>query len=60
MATPWDDTLKTLVRTRPQAFVDWIAPGARFVGEHRCELNKKLEADSLLDVMVGEELMLLH
>jgi predicted transposase/invertase (TIGR01784 family) len=61
MATPWDDTLKTLVRTSPQAFVDWIAPGARFVGERRCELkNWKLEVDSLLDVMVGEELMLLH
>ncbi len=61
MATPWDDTLKTLIRTDPQAFVDWIAPGAHFIAERRCELkNWKLEVDSLLDVTVGEKPMLLH
>jgi hypothetical protein len=32
MATPWDDVLKLLVQTSPQAFIDGYQPGSQCGG----------------------------
>jgi predicted transposase YdaD len=61
MAKPWDDSLKKLVHTDPQAFVSWFVPEAIFTGERPHELKHwTLEVDALLGVMVSEQEMLLH
>ena len=33
MAKPWDDSLKKLVHTDPQAFVTWLFPDGTFIGQ---------------------------
>src|SRR5258708_22394008 len=61
MAKPWDDSLKKLVHTDPQAFVSWFVPEAIFTGERPHELKHwTLEVDALLGVMVSDQEMLLH
>lgn len=61
MAKPWDDSLKKLVHTDPQAFVTWLFPGGTFIGERPHELKHwTLEVDALLGVTVSEQEMLLH
>src|SRR5258708_4888165 len=61
MAKPWDDSLKKLVHTDPQAFVTWLFPGGTFIGERPHELKHwTLEVDALLGVMVSDQEMLLH
>jgi len=61
MAKPWDDSLKKLVHTDPQAFVTWLFPGGTFIGERPHELKHwTLEVDALLGVIVSEQEMLLH
>jgi len=61
MAKPWDDSLKKLVHTDPQAFVTWLFPGGTFIGERPHELKHwTLEIDALLGVTVSEQEMLLH
>jgi predicted transposase YdaD len=61
MVKPWDDSLKKLVQTDPQAFVAWLFPGGTFIGERPHELKHwTLEVDALLEVIVSEQEMLLH
>lgn len=61
MAKPWDDSLKKLVHTDPQAFVSWFVPEAIFTGERPHELKHwTLEVDALLGVRVSDQEMLLH
>ncbi len=61
MVKPWDDSLKKLVHTDPQAFVSWFVPDALFTGERPHELKHwTLEVDALLEVMVSNQEMLLH
>src|SRR5258707_6510222 len=61
MVKPWDESLKKLVHTDPQAFVTWLFPGGTFIGERTHELKHwTLEVDALLGVTVSEQGMLLH
>ncbi len=61
MVKPWDESLKKLVHTDPQAFVTWLFPGGTFIGERPHELKHwTLEVDALLGVTVSEQGMLLH
>lgn len=61
MSKPWDNTMRALVRTSPQAFVNLIFPKAHYVKERPQQLKTwRLEVDALLEVEVEEERMLLH
>jgi predicted transposase/invertase (TIGR01784 family) len=61
MAKPWDESMKTLVRANPQAFVRWLIPNAKFLKEHREKLKDwDQEVDLLLEILVDGEIMLLH
>src|SRR6266852_829278 len=61
MVKPWDDSLKKLVHTDPQAFVTWLFPGGTFSGERPHELKHwTLEVDAPLEVIANEQEMLLH
>jgi hypothetical protein len=33
MAKPWDEAMKKVVTASPQAFIDWLYPGGRFIAE---------------------------
>jgi len=58
---PWDDSLRTLVRVNPQAFVVWLLETAQFLEELPHKLKTwKLEVDALLRVIVNGVEMLLH
>src|SRR5436305_2382032 len=57
----WDDTLKRLIKANPQDFVSLVLKDA----EHKAALGTELknwtvEADVLLDVVQGNERVLLH
>jgi predicted transposase YdaD len=57
--TPWDDVLKQLIHVNPQAFLDWVVPGAKFVHERSYDLHsEKREVDSLLEAVLNEHAML--
>jgi predicted transposase YdaD len=61
VAKPWDDTLKHLIRTDPQAFVQWLIPHAQYTLERPSKLEQEdLEVDALLEVIIEGQLMLLH
>ncbi len=61
MAKLWDESMKTLVRANPQAFVRWLIPNAKFIREHREKLKVwDQEVDILIEVLVNGEIMLLH
>lgn len=61
MAKLWDESMKTLVRANPQAFVNWLIPRAKFIKEHREKLKGwDQEVDILLEVQINGERMLLH
>ncbi|HLG65653.1 MAG TPA: hypothetical protein VKY19_27275 [Ktedonosporobacter sp.] len=61
MPKPWDNTMRALVRTSPQAFVSLVFPNARYIKERPEQLkNWQLEVDALLEVAVEDQKMLLH
>ena len=61
MAKPWDDLMKRLFATSPQQIVQWLIPGAQFVGERSLELkNRTIEADILYNILVQGKKMVLH
>jgi predicted transposase YdaD len=61
MAKTWDESMRVLVRKSPQAFVNLIIPQAHFVRECPHKLrNWQLEVDALLNVMIGDQELLLH
>ncbi len=58
---PWDDSLRSLVRASPQAFVSLVLGGAHFNRELPHKLKTwKQEVDSLLDVTFKGQEMLVH
>ena len=58
---PWDDSLRTLVRANPQAFVTWLLGEAQFIKELPDKLKSwQLEVDALLQTNFGGQDMLLH
>ncbi len=61
MAKQWDDLMKTLVRTNPQAFVSWLVEEATFQKELDRELiTRSSEADLLCAVLWGGHEIVLH
>ena len=61
MATPWDDSMKMLVRANPQALVSLLLPGAKFQGEQDKELKARtVEADLLYNVIWRGRKIILH
>ncbi|HET9919416.1 MAG TPA: hypothetical protein VFQ30_06215 [Ktedonobacteraceae bacterium] len=61
MAKPYDDSLKTLVRTNPQAFVSLVFPEAQYVRELPEKLkNLSLKMDALFEVVVKGSPILVH
>ncbi len=61
MAKPWDQAMRTLVRTSPQAFVDLILPDTRFLRKEAEKLKTwQLEVDALLHVVTHGQEMLVH
>lgn len=58
---PWDDSLRSLVRASPQAFVSLVLGDAHFNRELPHKLKTwKQEVDSLLDVTFKGQEMLVH
>jgi len=58
---PWDDSLRSLVRASPQAFVSLVLGDAHFNQELPHKLKTwKQEVDSLLDVTFRGQEMLVH
>jgi predicted transposase YdaD len=58
---PWDDSLRSLVRASPQAFVSLVLGDAHFNRELPHKLKTwKQEVDSLLDVTFKGQAMLVH
>lgn len=58
---PWDDSLRTLVRANPQAFIWWLLGEALFIRELPHKLKTwKQEVDALLLVLVNGQELLLH
>jgi len=61
LATPWDDSMKMLVRANPQALVSLLLPGAKFQGEQDKELKARtVEADLLYNVIWRGRKIILH
>ena len=61
MAKPWDDLMKRLFATSPQQMVQWLIPGAQFIGERSLELKSRtIEADILYNIVVHGKKMVLH
>src|SRR5579863_322321 len=61
MAKPWDDLMKKLFMTSPQQMVQWLIPGAQFIGERSLELKTRtIEADILYNILVQGKMMVLH
>ena len=61
MAKPWDDLMKRLFIASSQQMVQWLIPGAQFIGERSLELkNRTIEADILYNIVVNGEEMVLH
>lgn len=61
MAKPWDDLMKRLFASSPQQMVQWLIPGAQFLGERSLELkNRTIEADILYNIVVQSKKMVLH
>lgn len=61
MTKPWDDLMKRLFMTSPQQMVQWLIPGAQFIGERSLELKTRtIEADILYNILVQDKQMVLH
>lgn len=61
MAKPWDDLMKRLFMQSPQQMVQWLIPGAQFIGERSLELKTRtIEADILYNIVVHGKKMVLH
>ncbi|MBV9690460.1 MAG: hypothetical protein JO202_12220 [Ktedonobacteraceae bacterium] len=45
----WDSNFKQLVNANPQAFADWLLPGARVIRELSEHLTRTLDVDSLYE-----------
>jgi predicted transposase/invertase (TIGR01784 family) len=56
MAKPWDEAMKKVVAASPQAFVDWLFPGGRFIELVTTELPKKTEEPLRSDNCLAMEL----
>jgi predicted transposase YdaD len=63
MVKVWDDRLKRLAGVFPGDFVDWLLPGAQFVGIASLDLKtltKTISTDTLFEVSVKGKKALLH
>ncbi|MBV9691465.1 MAG: hypothetical protein JO202_17330, partial [Ktedonobacteraceae bacterium] len=49
----WDSNFKQLVNANPQAFADWLLPGARVIRELSEHLTRTLDVDSLYETVEG-------
>src|SRR5947209_1406235 len=57
----WDDSLRSLVRANPEAFIKWLLGDAQYKEERPHKLKSwKLEVDALLHAIVDGEDMLVH
>jgi len=58
---PWDKKMKRLFREAPEDFVEWLFPGAKFMGIVSNELDgEPIYTDMLCEIMLNEERVLLH
>ncbi len=61
MARYWDKSMRTLVQINPQAFVDFVLPGALYVRKQPEKLRSwQLEVDALLQVTINRQPALIH
>ena len=60
--TPWDDSMKLLVRQDPQSLVSFLVPGAMFEGMEDRELQvaPSITSDTLYRITWQEEQVILH
>lgn len=57
----WDDSLRSLVRANPEAFIKWLLSDAQYKEERPHKLKSwKLEVDALLHAIADGEDMLVH
>ncbi len=56
----WDSNFKQLVNANPQAFADWLLPGARVIRELSEHLNRTLDVDSFYETLLDEEQVGMH
>jgi predicted transposase/invertase (TIGR01784 family) len=56
----WDSNFKQLVNANPQAFADWLLPGARVIREISEHLNRTLDVDSLYETTLDGEQVGMH
>ncbi|MBV9689625.1 MAG: hypothetical protein JO202_07925 [Ktedonobacteraceae bacterium] len=56
----WDSNFKQLVNANPQAFADWLLPGARVVRELSEHLTRTLDVDSLYETIFDDEQVGMH
>jgi len=56
MAKPWDEAMKKVVTASPQAFIDWLYPGGRFIELVNTELPKRTEEPLHSDNCLAMEL----
>ncbi len=56
----WDSNFKQLVNANPQAFADWLLPGARVIRELSEHLNRTLDVDSFYETILDEEQVGMH
>ncbi len=56
----WDSNFKQLVNANPQAFADWLLPGARVIRELSEHLNRTLDVDSFYETTLDEEQVGMH
>lgn len=61
MTKPWDDAMKHMAHLSPQALLQWVLPGAVYLGELPLELNlREFDVDLLLKILWDKQEMLLH
>ena len=61
MPEEWDTGLKLLIGEKPQDFISWLVPGAKYrkvVSPHLP--GRKIDADSLFEIILNGKAMLFH
>ena len=61
MAEEWDTGLKLLIGEKPQDFIGWLVPGAKYKRVVSAHLpGRKIDADSLFEITLNRKPMLFH